>query len=97
MSIELTRALIATALDGSLAKSGFTPHPVFKVLVPHKCSCAGANVLDPRASWADPDAYDELARKLAGMFRENFKQYAADVSPEVLAAGPDPGVAPEAP
>ena len=38
MSIELTRALLAAALDGSLAESGFTPHPVFKVLVPHECA-----------------------------------------------------------
>ena len=91
MSIELTRGLIGAALDGSLARSGFTPHPAFKVLVPHECSCAGADVLDPRAAWADKDAYDTSARKLAGMFRENFEQYAAYVSPEVLAAGPDAG------
>jgi phosphoenolpyruvate carboxykinase (ATP) len=89
MSIELTRDLIACALDGSLAGSDFTPHPVFKVLVPHKCRCAGDDMLDPRATWADKDAYDETARKVAGMFRENFAQYAEHVSPEVLAAGPD--------
>jgi phosphoenolpyruvate carboxykinase (ATP) len=90
MSIELTRSLVGAALDGSLAKSGFTPHPIFKVLVPHKCACAGADVLDPRATWSDAEAYDDTARKLAGMFRENFKQYEAHVSPEVLASGPDP-------
>jgi phosphoenolpyruvate carboxykinase (ATP) len=90
MSIELTRALIGAALDGSLARSGFTAHPVFKVLVPHKCACASADVLDPRAGWADGAAYDASARKLAAMFAENFEQYAAHVSPEVLDAGPDP-------
>ena len=90
MSIELTRGLIDAALDGSLAKSGFTPHPIFKVHVPHECNCAGRDVLDPRASWSDGEAYDALARKLAGMFRDNFEQYAEHVAPEVLAAGPDP-------
>jgi phosphoenolpyruvate carboxykinase (ATP) len=93
MSIELTRALIGAALDGSLARSGFTPHPVFKVLVPHECSVAAADVLDPRIAWADPAAYDASARSLAALFRDNFEQYAADVSPEVLAAGPDPDAA----
>jgi phosphoenolpyruvate carboxykinase (ATP) len=90
MSIELTRGLIDAALDGSLAQSGFTPHPVFKVLVPHECECADQSVLDPRASWADKDAYDAAARELAGMFRDNFAQYAEHVSAEVRAAGPDP-------
>ena len=89
MSIELTRGLLAAALDGSLAKSGFTPHPIFKVLVPHACNSADADMLDPRASWADGAAYDDAARKLAGMFRDNFEQYAAHVSAEVLASGPN--------
>ena len=90
MSIELTRELIDAALDGSLAESGFTAHPVFKVLVPHECGSAGPEVLDPRASWPDKDAYDLAAGKLATMFRDNFEQYAAHVSEEVRAAGPDP-------
>ena len=93
MSIELTRGLIDAALDGSLAASGFTRHPILKVDVPHGCNCAGADVLDPRASWADKDAYDASARELAGMFRDNFQQYAEHVSAEVLAAGPDPDAA----
>ena len=89
MSIGLTRKLLAAALDGSLAGAGFTPHPVFKVLVPQSCDGLPCEVLDPRASWADKDAYDATARKLAGMFRENFKQYEECCSAEVLAAGPD--------
>jgi phosphoenolpyruvate carboxykinase (ATP) len=90
MSIDLTRALLGAALDGSLAKSGFTPHPIFRVLVPQSSGSAEADVLDPRASWADKDAYDAAARTLASMFQDNFKQYEEHVSPEVLAAGPDP-------
>jgi phosphoenolpyruvate carboxykinase (ATP) len=90
MGIELTRALLGAAFDGSLAKSGYTPHPIFKVLVPHECSCAGADVLDPRATWVDEAEYDTTARRLAGMFHENFGQYAPHVSAEVSAAGPDP-------
>ena len=31
--------------------------------------------MDPKHSWEDPDAYDEQAKKLAGMFVENFKKY----------------------
>ena len=89
MSIDLTRGLLTAALDGALAEGGFTTHPVFKVLVPDRCDCAAEGELDPRATWADKDAYDATARKLAGMFAGNFAQYRDTVTPEVLAAGPD--------
>jgi len=90
MSIDLTRSLLRAALDGSLAEAESVPHPVLQVLVPQHCACVADDVLDPRATWADKDAYDEAARKLARMFRQNFSQYEGQVSPEVAAAGPDP-------
>jgi phosphoenolpyruvate carboxykinase (ATP) len=47
-----------------------------------------ADVLDPRATWGEGAAYDQQAQRLAAMFRENFAQFAADVSADVQAAGP---------
>jgi phosphoenolpyruvate carboxykinase (ATP) len=46
------------------------------------------DVLSPRATWADPKAYDVQARKLAMMFRENFEQYRSQVPDAVAKAGP---------
>ncbi len=37
---------------------------------------------------ADPAEFDSVARKLAGLFSENFAQYADGVSEEVRRAGP---------
>ena len=39
-------------------------------------------------AWADKEGFDKTAKKLAGMFQENFKKYADQASAAVLAAGP---------
>ena len=44
--------------------------------------------ITPRRAWGDPAAYDATAKKLAGLFRENFKKYEAAASAEIRAAGP---------
>jgi phosphoenolpyruvate carboxykinase (ATP) len=45
-------------------------------------------VLNPRNTWPNPADYDAQAKKLAGMFAENFKQFAEQTTAEVQAAGP---------
>ena len=47
-----------------------------------------SELLMPRGTWDDQDAYDVQAQKLAGMFQENFKQYSDGVDQSVIDAGP---------
>jgi phosphoenolpyruvate carboxykinase (ATP) len=56
--------------------------------VPLHCPGVPDDVLDPRRTWADGAEYDVQARRLAGMFRENFLAFDADVSDAVKHAGP---------
>jgi phosphoenolpyruvate carboxykinase (ATP) len=88
MKIAYTRAMVNAALNGELDNVEYVVDPIFGVQVPTSCPNVPPEVLTPRNTWSDGDAYDEQARKLAGMFAENFKQFEAEVSEGIRAAGP---------
>lgn len=88
MKIAYTRAMVNAALDGKLDNVEFVVDPVFGVQAPTSVPDVPAEVLQPRNTWADKDAYDAQARKLAGMFRANFKQFEESVTDEIKAAAP---------
>ena len=88
MKIGYTRAMIRAALSGALDAVAYETHPVFNLDVPTSCPDVPSAVLSPRATWADPAAYDAQATKLAKMFAENFREFDGDVGAEVRAAGP---------
>jgi phosphoenolpyruvate carboxykinase (ATP) len=88
IKIAYTRAMVNAALGGQFAGVAFSTDPIFGLSVPTSCPDVPAEVLSPRNTWADGAAYDEQAQKLAQMFVENFKKFEAQVSPEILAAGP---------
>jgi phosphoenolpyruvate carboxykinase (ATP) len=88
VSIRHTRAMVRALLDGSLRDVPTEPDPVFGVHVPVACPGVPPEVLKPRNTWADKDAYDAKARELAQRFASNFQQFAGAVDPAVLQAGP---------
>ncbi len=88
MRIDVTRALLNAAIDGSLTNIATYEDPYFGFLVPRKAPGVPSDVLNPRETWDDPGAYDKQAMKLAGMFQKNFEQYKDGTPAEVVAAGP---------
>ncbi len=88
MKLKYTRAMITAALEGHLNNTTFEYHPVFGVSIPKVCPGVPDEVLNPRNTWADKNAYDEKAKYLGNLFRKNFEKYADGVSAEVLAAAP---------
>jgi phosphoenolpyruvate carboxykinase (ATP) len=63
--------------------------PVFNFQIPKELPGVTTEVLNPRNTWKDKEAYDKQLRKLAEMFIENFKRY-EDVpeGKEYIKAGP---------
>ena len=90
IAIKHTRAMVSTALNGDLEGVNYTPHPIFKVLVPDAVPGVPSEILNPKNVWDDPTAYDQQAQELARQFVENFKQFTA-VRPATVAAGPQGG------
>lgn len=91
MPIRVTRALLDAALSGSLKDAEFRIDPNFGFAVPFAAPGVDPQILDPRATWDDGDAYDASARDLADRFRRNFTQFAPHVDEAIRAAGP-PGI-----
>jgi phosphoenolpyruvate carboxykinase (ATP) len=88
MKIAYTRAMIRAILNGTLAEVETQPDPIFGLNIPVSCPDVPTEVLIPRNTWKDPEAYDQKARDLARRFNENFKKYADGVSAAVRAVAP---------
>ena len=88
MKLAYTRAIIDAIHSGELASVPTVVGPHFGLHVPTSCPGLPAEILVPKQAWRDQQAYEETARKLAGLFANNFKQFADGASAEVLAAGP---------
>ncbi len=88
MRIDYTRNMVRAALKGELDDAEYEVDPVFGTEVPREVPGVPSEVLRPRDTWPDPEAYDEKARELAGMFRDNFEAYADGVSDAVKESGP---------
>jgi phosphoenolpyruvate carboxykinase (ATP) len=88
MKIQHTRAMVRSALSGQLDEVEFRTDPVFKVAVPCEVPGVPPEVLTPRNTWSDPDAYDAKADTLAELFARNFEEYAGSLGDEVKASAP---------
>ena len=88
MKLPYTRAMITAALNGQLDDVKFTKHPVFGMMVPGAVPGVPTEILDPRNTWADKEAYDRTANSLAEKFVTNFQKYAEYANEEILAGAP---------
>jgi phosphoenolpyruvate carboxykinase (ATP) len=76
MKLAYTRAMIRAAMSGILDNVQQAIDPVFGLSVPKTCPDVPDELLMPRATWADKEAYDAQAKQLFEMFEQNFKKFA---------------------
>ena len=88
MKLKFTRAMVTAALNGKLEDMEYKHDDLFNLDIPLSCPEVPAGILDPKETWADKEAYDVQAKKLAGMFSENFKKKYPDMPKEISEAGP---------
>ncbi len=90
MKLSYTRAMVRAALAGQLDDVETTESPFFRLHIPVAVPGVPSEVLIPRNTWADKDAFDKQARELADKFCQNFEQFADRVPEAVRTAGPRP-------
>ena len=74
ISIKHTRALLDAALNGQLDDVETEIHPIFNLAMPRSCPDVPSEVLNPRKTWSDGDAYDATAIKLRDLFKANYQE-----------------------
>jgi phosphoenolpyruvate carboxykinase (ATP) len=90
MDIDVTRAVVQATLNGGLEDVEYDEDPIFHILVPRACPCVHSEILNPRNTWADKEAFDRRAQKLAAEFCNHFdKAYGnKGIDPAVIAQCP---------
>jgi phosphoenolpyruvate carboxykinase (ATP) len=86
MDIDVTRAIVHAALSGQLDDVEYDEDPLFHILVPQTCPDVHCEILNPRNTWKDKEAFDRRAAKLAQDFATHFDKAYGDkgIDPAVM-------------
>jgi len=88
ISLNYTRKIIDSILNEELKKIPTVQDEIFGFQVPMECPKVPKKIMFPRNSWSNASDYDKAARKLAIMFKDNFRQFEDETSEEITQAGP---------
>ncbi len=86
MDIEITRCIVDCALRGVMGEVEYDEDPLFHIQVPRSCPHVPTEIINPRSTWEDKDAFDRRARKLAADFSAHFDKAYGDkgIDPDVV-------------
>ncbi|GGC81075.1 phosphoenolpyruvate carboxykinase [ATP] [Thalassobacillus devorans] len=87
MKLSYTRAMIHAALEGELNSIETHRDEIFGLEAPMQVPGVPDEVLIPKQTWKDQEAYDRKAKELAMKFHENFEKF-THASEAIAQAGP---------
>lgn len=88
LSLKHTRAIIDAINSGELSKVETNKDALFGFEIPTVCPEVPREILNPRNTWEDKSLYDTTAKKLAELFKSNFKKFETASSKKISDAGP---------
>lgn len=88
MKISWSRAILHAILEGRLTNVSSERDPIFNLQIPTQVPEIPKEILFPRNTWTDGGAYDDKAKELARLFRQNFKPYSDLLPKEIEESGP---------
>jgi phosphoenolpyruvate carboxykinase (ATP) len=91
MDLVMTRAIIQSILEGSLAENETRRDSRFGFEIPIECPGVKSEVLNSKKTWKDPEAYEDQANELAQMFIDHFKENFSEEDVSLVKAGPKVG------
>lgn len=77
MKLSYTRAMIHSALEGELNSVETVTDDIFGLSMPLNVPGVPDEVLVPKNTWEDKDAYDQAAKELAMKFHANFETFSS--------------------
>ena len=83
IKLAYSRAILDAIHSGQLSDAATKNEPFFNLAVVTECPNVPSEILVPKQTWPNGEAYDQTATKLANLFRENFISYADGVSDAV--------------
>jgi phosphoenolpyruvate carboxykinase (ATP) len=75
IDLPTTRQIITDILSGDIEKAACRTDERFGFEVPLSLHAIDDTLLNPKATWEHPEAYDQAAEKLVGLFQKNFETY----------------------
>ena len=88
IKLKYTRAMIRAALRGQLNYVDYEKDPIFGLDFPTSCPEVPSEILNPKNTWKDKEAYDRKANFLANHFVRNFEKYKSGCNEEIQEALP---------
>jgi len=86
--LEHTRAMISAILQNKLENTAHLAYGAFRLSVPVAIEGVPKELLDPRSTWNDKEAYDDKEAFLVSLFTKNVGQFVESEDEEFLQAGP---------